>query len=178
MLQFFIVVEKIKRGYNNLQEHNNALLRIRKTADYQFGKGVGEMLFPDSVRISFSKQTRRIRHVFFDGNLLATLRPTDGMFSLTIHGAKRLVNIKPLRYYVKVNDDVASFIAKGKSVFAKHIIDADQGIHPSEEIIVLNEKCEVVAVGRALLSGEEMKAFKRGVAVRVRRGIGEEEGES
>ncbi len=160
-----------------MQENNNALLRIRKTADYQFGKGIGEVLFPDSVTISFSKQTRRIRHVFFGGNLLATLRPTDGMFSLTIHGAKRLVNVKPMKQYVKVSDDVASFIAKGKSVFAKHIVDADDEIRPREEVIVLDEKSEFLAVGRAVLTGKEMKAFKRGVAVRVRRGVGEEERE-
>ena len=32
----------------------------------------------------------------------------------------------------------------------------------------------VLAVGRALLSADEMKAFKRGVAVKVRRGCAEE----
>jgi archaeosine-15-forming tRNA-guanine transglycosylase len=30
-----------------------------------------------------------------------------------------------------------------------------------------------LAVGRAILSGKEMKAFSRGVAVRVRRGVAE-----
>jgi predicted RNA-binding protein (TIGR00451 family) len=161
-----------------LQNRNDALLRIRKTADYQFGKGVGEVLFPESVMINFSKRTRRIRHVFLDEELLATLRPTDGIFSLTIHGAKRLAKIKPLRYFVKVSDDVASFIAEGKSVFAKHIVDVDGEIRPGEEVVVLNEKGEIVAVGKAVLSGKEMRVFKRGVAVRVRKGVGEEEGES
>jgi uncharacterized protein with predicted RNA binding PUA domain len=154
---------------------SEALLRIRKTADYQFGKSVGEVLFPDSVTISFSKKTGRIRHIFLDGKLLATLRPTDGMFSLTIHGARRIVaNFNPLRHWVKVNEDVASFIAKGKSVFAKHVADADVEIRPMEELIVLDGKGEVLAVGRAVLTGREMKAFKRGVAVKVRRGVEEE----
>jgi predicted RNA-binding protein len=39
---------------------------------------------------------------------------------------------------------------------------------------VLDEGSKVLAVGRAVLSGEEMKAFKRGVAVKVRRGCLEE----
>ena len=154
------------------------MLRIRKTADYQFGNGIGDVLFPDSATISFSKQTRRIRHVFLGGSLLATLRPTDGMFSLTIHGAKRLANAKPMKQYVKVSNDVASFIAEGKSVFAKHVVDVDDEIRPREEVIVLNEKSEVLAVGRAVLTGKEMMVFNRGVAVRVRRGVGEEKGES
>lgn len=161
-----------------MQEHCEALLRIRKTADYQFGKNVGEVLFPDSVSISFSKRTGRIRHVFLNGELLATLRPTDGMFSLTIHGAMRLASIKPLRYYVKVRDDVSSFIARGRSAFAKHIVDSDDEIRPRDEVVVFDEKGRVLAIGRAVLSGKEMKLFKRGVAVQVRSGVMEDEGES
>lgn len=158
-----------------MQTHEDALLRIRKTADYQFGKTFGEALFPSVVTISFSRKTGRIRHIFNKGKLLATLRPTDGMFSLTIRGAKRVVaKVKPLRQWVKVRRDVASFIAEGKSVFAKHVVDADDGIRPRAEVIVLDENGRVLAVGRAVLSGEEMKTFKRGVAVRVRRGVKEE----
>jgi predicted RNA-binding protein (TIGR00451 family) len=164
----------LSKGDKNLQT-SEALLRIRKTADYQFGKSAGEVLFPDSVTIGFSKKTGRIRHVFLDGKLIATLRPTDGMFSLTIHGAKQIAaNLKPLRHWVKVNEDVVLFIAEGKSVFAKHVTAVDVEIRPMEEVIVLDQKGEVLAVGRAVLTSREMKAFKRGVAVKVRRGVEEE----
>ncbi|RLI17645.1 pseudouridine synthase [Candidatus Bathyarchaeota archaeon] len=153
-----------------------ALLKVRKIADYQFGKGVGEALFPDNVEITFSKATGRIRHVYLDGKRIATLRPKDGLFSLTIEGAKRIVeNIKPLRFWVKVSDEAAPFVADGKSVFAKHILDADEEIRPKEEVIVIDSRNNVLAVGRALLTGKEMKAFKTGVAVKVRRGINEGE---
>ena len=163
----------------SLRKNAHTLLRIRKTADYQFGKNVGEVLFPDEVEIRFSRQTGRIRHIFLDGKLLATLRPTDGMFSLTVYGARRIVaNVKSFRQWVKVSSDVASFVEMGKSVFAKHVIDADDEIRPKEEVIVLDEKGKVLAVGRAVLTGREMKAFKHGVAVRVRRGVGEEAEES
>jgi predicted RNA-binding protein (TIGR00451 family) len=100
------------------------------------------------------------------------------MFSLTIHGAIRLASVKPLRYYVKVSDDVSSFIARGRSVFAKHIVDADDEIRPREEVVIFDEKRTVLAVGRAVLSGKEMKVFKRGVAVQVRSGVMKDEGES
>jgi predicted RNA-binding protein (TIGR00451 family) len=74
---------------------------------------------------------------------------------------------------VKVQSDVADFISKGRSVFAKHIIDCDIEIRPGEEVVVLNNHNAVLAVGRALLSGEEMKSFNNGAAVRVRRGNAE-----
>ncbi len=37
----------------------------------------------------------------------------------------------------------------------------------------MNSKSKVLAVGKAILSGREMKFFERGVAVRVRRGRAE-----
>ncbi len=77
------------------------------------------------------------------------------------------------RLWVKVSDEAASFISGGRSVFAKHVIAADREIRPQEEVIVLNED-KVIAVGKAVLTGREMTAFKRGVAVRVRKGIEEE----
>jgi len=107
--------------------------------------------------------------------MLATLRPTDGLFSLTITGAKRIMeHVKPQRLWVRIQEEAEPFVAKGKSAFAKHVIDADEEIRPQEEVIVVNKKGEVSAVGRAMLSGKEMKTLRRGVAVRVRRGVAEE----
>jgi predicted RNA-binding protein (TIGR00451 family) len=71
-------------------------------------------------------------------------------------------------------DDVSTFIAEGGDVFAKHVVKADNDIRPKDEVIVVDERGEVLAVGRAVLSGEEMIAFMRGVAVKARRGCVEE----
>jgi uncharacterized protein with predicted RNA binding PUA domain len=153
----------------------DVLRKIRSIANYQFGKGVGKILFPSNVEVVFSKRTKRIRHIYLDGKRLATLRPTNGMFSLTVAGAKRILNgLRKPRLWVKVSREAAPFVAKGKSVFAKHVIDADKEIRPREEVIVVDEKGEVLAVGKAVLTGAEMKAFKCGVAVRVRWGALEE----
>lgn len=152
----------------------DALRKIRSVADYQFGREAGTKLFPDTIRIVYSKNTGKIRHIHLGKELLATLRPTTGLFVLTLAGAKRLVReVKPLRCWVKVHDDAEPFVSKGRSAFAKHVIDADAEIRPNEEVIVINTKNEVLAVGRALLSGKEMKEFSRGMAVRVRRGVAE-----
>ncbi len=158
-----------------MSDKPNALQKIRSIADYQFGKDVGEKLFPLEVRILYSKKTGRIRHIYFGEKMLATLRPTDGFFSLTISGAKRIIeHIKPQRLWVRIQEEAVPFVVKGRSVFAKHVIDTDEEIRPQEEVIVVNRTNDVVAVGRAILSGSEMKAFKKGVAVRVRRGAAED----
>jgi uncharacterized protein with predicted RNA binding PUA domain len=147
------------------------LRRIRSIADYQFGKGVGSKLFPENVETLYSKRTGRIRYVYLDGKRLATLRPTDGLFSLSIVGAKRIVENKAFaNCFVTVRDDVSEFIAEGGDVFAAHVVKVNDEIRPKDEVVVINDKGEVLAVGRAVLSSEEMKAFKKGVAVKVRRG--------
>jgi len=152
-----------------------ALERTRKIADYQLGKGAGEALIPRDAKITFSRTTGRIRHIYLKGKLLATLRPTDSMLSLTLNGAKRLnQEARFVGMTVEVSKDAAPFIAIGKSVFAKHVVHAGSEIRPREEAIVLNEDREVLAVGKAALTGREMRAFKRGIAVRVRRGTDEE----
>ncbi len=146
------------------------LRRIRAVADYQFGHGAGDALFPDEVRIIHSRNTGRIRHIYVDKELQATFRPTDGVFTLTIAAAKHLMELVPgLAYAVEVNDDAAEFIAKGKNVFAKHVTSAGEAIRPGDEVIITSKQ-GVIGVGKALLLAEEMKAFKIGVAVKTRRG--------
>lgn len=155
---------------------NESLMRVRSVADYQFGKHVGTKLFPRNVEISYSERTGRIRYVHLDGVRLATLRPTDGLFSLSLNGAKRLLTSseRVLKCVVAVRNDVSDFIRKGGDVFAVHVVTANDEIRSKDEVIVEDENCKLLAVGRAMLSGEEMKAFKRGVAVKVRRGCLEE----
>ena len=68
----------------------DALEKIRSIADYQFGRGTGKKLFPDEINIVYSKNTGKIRHIHLKKELLVTLRPTTGLFVLTLAGAKRL----------------------------------------------------------------------------------------
>lgn len=149
----------------------DTLRRIRSVADYQFGKGAGAKLFPRNVEITFSKRTGRIRYVYFGGERLVTLRPTDGLFSLSIAGARKIVeNAKSTKCFVIVKNGVSKFIAEGGDVFAVHVVKASSEIRPKDEIIVVDESSRILAVGRAVLSGEEMTVFKVGVAVKVRCG--------
>jgi len=165
----FIVVEKKKERRGRGLE--SALERIRSVADYQFGKGVGARLFPKNARISYSRRTNRIRYVHLDGEWLVTMRPTDGLFSLSIAGAKRIAeNAHIIGCLVKVRTDVSRFVAEGGDVFAAHVVHVGDEVRPMDETIVVDEEGKVLAVGRAVLSAEEMRVFRRGIAVKTRRG--------
>jgi len=149
----------------------NSLVKIRAVADYQFGKGVGIQLFPSNVEIQYSPRTGRIRFINLDGERLATLRPTDGVLSLSVKAAVFMAEKTPFaKCFVTVKNEVSKFIEEGGDVFAVHVVKVDEEVGAKDEVIVVNEDGQVLAVGRTMLSGEEMKAFKTGVAVKVRHG--------
>lgn len=149
------------------------LLELRSIASIQF-RGVGDYFIPDNILVERSPSTYRIRIIYLDHKPLASLRAADYRLLLKIYGGirlRRILNFPLLR--VIVSNKYSSFIAEGGNVFAAHVIYADPEIRPYDEVIVVNEDDEVIAVGRALLPGYIMSFFGRGEAVRVREGIKE-----
>lgn len=147
------------------------LLKLRAVADYLFEKGVGRVLFPDGVRVV--KTRGRVRQVWLGGEILCSIRASDGFIVLNRKGAELIHSaMKPPRLRVTVSGDAAPFVARGKTVFVKHVKVADPEIRPAEEVLVVDLNDRLLASGKALLSGEEMLAFKVGKAVEVRRGFG------
>jgi conserved protein with predicted RNA binding PUA domain len=152
----------------------NAKEKVRSVADYQFGKGVGAKLFPDDIQIQLSPRTGRIRYISHKGERLATLRPTDGLLSLSIKASQFMAKNTPqAKCFVTVKNDVSQYIAKGGDVFAVHVVKVDGEVGAKDEVIAVDEDGNVLAVGRALLSSGEIIAFKTGVAVKVRHGTKE-----
>lgn len=150
----------------------NPLGKVRSLADYQFGKNVGVKLFPDNVTFEYSRKTKRIRFINLDGDRLATLRPTDGLLSLSIKAAQFVAEnlSQDAKCFVTIKNDVSKYIAEGGDVFAVHVISVDDDVGAKDEVIVLDEDRHVLAVGRTVLSAQEIRAFKTGVAVKVRHG--------
>ena len=148
------------------------LRRIRVVANYQFGRGASKA-FPNTVMITRSPNTHRIRHVFRQGDLLATYRPKDGLLALSIPGGQALLGIfKPPKLRVQVVDGVEEFIRRGGNVFCKHVQNVDPELRPAEEVLVVDGKDRLLAVGRSFFNADEMLSFKTGVGVKVRHGIG------
>jgi uncharacterized protein with predicted RNA binding PUA domain len=147
---------------------NAHLKRVRTIADYQFGKGTGDMLFPDNVEFQMST-TGKVRQILLDNNRLATVRAHDGMLTLGMTGARKLHELIGFPgHRVVVNSDSAPFVAKGKNAFAKHVVAADPEIRAGEEVLVVDEDDVLLATGKTTLCAIEMLAFKKGMAVEIR----------
>jgi len=147
-------------------------LRVRATADLQFGRGAADALLAGDVRLVVSKNTGKVRNVVVDGEHVLSLRAEDGYFTLKAAGARRLRATFPApRLRIVVDPDAVPFHREGKNVMAKFVRDADPGIRPGDEAIVVDPSDEVCAVAQAAMNRREMLAFRRGVAARVREGV-------
>jgi len=168
-----IYPEVLKRGLQIVSTEslkNSHLRRVRIIADYQFGKGAGDGLFPEECEFKLSS-TKRVRYVMIGKDRIATLRANDGRLTLSQAGAKRLYDCLPApAYRVIIKDEVKEFIAQGKNAMAKHVISADESVRAGDEVLVCDEKGSLLATGSALLSAGEMIAFNYGVAVQIRKG--------
>ncbi len=149
---------------------SDAKLYIKAIAEYQFGESAGEA-FEDAF-VELSRKTGMPRQIKARGKHLATFRADDGLLTLGIEGARRLKELLPYpRMRVVVNADAEPFARKGKSVFAKFVVDADENIRPYDEVLVVNEKDDLLATGVTLLNGRELRVFRYGLAVKVRRRV-------
>jgi uncharacterized protein with predicted RNA binding PUA domain len=147
------------------------LERVRTIADYQFGSGAGNALFPDGVRFIMGR-TGRIRQVAEGGKRIATLRANDGFLILSAYGGQKLKEALPFpKKRVIMNDDAAPFVAKGKTAFCKFVVDCDPEIRALEEVLLVDKDDNLLGTGQALLCAAEIKAFKKGTAVSVRFGV-------
>lgn len=145
------------------------LLRARAVLDMQFGKGASDILDGRKVEFVKSRNTGKIRNIIIDGVHAFSMRAHDGRLTPKMEGARMLMTVlPPAAMRVVVEDEPAQFAEKGNNVFAKFVADCDPDIRPGDSVLVVNTKGELAAVGRSLMTREEMLAFKRGIAVRVK----------
>lgn len=160
------------------------LADLRVSADYQFGAGAGDALFPPNealaVRRSSGGRPRQVLAGDVDpsggdeGDRLVSYG-TDGRFTLGLAGGRRLkAALEPPTYRVVVGEESEPFVRDGRNTFAKFVQQADEEIRPGDEVLVVDDADELFAVGRAELAGSEMLDFDSGVAVKVRKGANPE----
>ena len=156
-------------------EYDPDVLRAKAIANYQFGIDVADSMFRGNIEIIKSRKTGKIRNVISDGEHILSLRAGDGLYTLRPEGAQRILEKIPSpRMRVIVNDDSIPFVSEGRNAFAQFVLDADDEIRPMEEVIVVDKNDNFLATGRALLIKSEMESLKKGIAVKVRTGSGDE----
>jgi predicted RNA-binding protein (TIGR00451 family) len=162
------------------------LSRISHMIRYQFRNNEGidpvQVLFggdiieePERVHLVISKNTGKIRNVHrtTDGEKrhLLSIRAEDGAFTLKLDGARYLLSaFEPPLFRVIVDNETGEYNAKGYNVFCKFILKADHNIRPGDDVMVVDEKDDLLAVGRSQGCGEFLERSVSGIGVKVKAG--------
>ncbi|AEF96314.1 archaeosine synthase subunit alpha [Methanotorris igneus] len=153
-------LKKIKEEHNiNLKKKEQKIHNYQQLAKFQFGVN----FIPNDVVIKERPNKRFL--INKDGKLvqICSLNENNGLFVLTLQGGELLWELsRKDSLYVEVNYD----IRKG-SLFAPGFKDCNENISVNDEVILIKDD-EVVGVGRALMSGLEMKKAKHGALVNIR----------
>ncbi|BDZ68203.1 pseudouridine synthase [Methanobacterium ferruginis] len=144
------------RKYSKLKSHVRQLHMLRSIARYQFNTIESDHLIPDDYKL----RGRFDRRLMKGEEQIAVLHHENGFYSLNLKGGVLLNDIG-------VNWVEIDFALQTNTLFAPGVVDAYPGILPRDEVVI-TRKGEVVGVGKAIMSGEEMKKGEKGVAVRVR----------
>ncbi len=125
---------------------------------YQYHPSLAKLGNGASIRRS--KRTGMPREVLKEGTIIGYIRSSDGMFIPSLDGAKLMLKIMPPpTARVVVRDRFEEIVARGTTVFVKFAKSADPSIRPKSEVIVVNERDELLATGKSLLSGLEYEEF-------------------
>ena len=172
---FETVIEGDKVPDDGTEEFDADKLRAKAVARYQFGNEAAEALFREPVELVTSRKTGKIRNVISDGEHVLSMRAGDGMYTLRMEGAKRIVSAVPAPHMrVAVSDDAVPFVSEGKNVFCQFVLSCDPEVRPMEEVIVTDKDDKPIATGRAFLIESEMRQMRKGMAVKVRSGSDDE----
>ena len=127
-------------------------------------------LLSDSSFI-YSK-THRVRNVLSsDGQHLLSPRMRDGGLSLTLEGARRLHGTDIPT--VVVNDDSVPFTRKGRNVMHGFILDVKGDLTPGLPCLIEDQSGAFIGHGVSLCTKAEVECFTKGIAIKVRDGVGE-----
>jgi len=149
------------------------IIKATAVARYQFGKEAADALMSGNIELVVSRNTGKIRNVISDGEHVLSMRAGDGFYTLRPEGAARIIEKVPKPHMrVVVSDDAVPFVSEGRNVFCAFVTECDGEIRPMEEVLVTDVNDKLLAVGRAILVRDEMLSFKKGVAVKVRDGVG------
>ncbi len=147
-----------------------------------------ELILKDSTFV-VNRLGRVKNAITADGTHIVSPRLTDGGLSITDGGAKQIHahRTMPLPHgfevckpenslskgpaWVVINDDAEPFVRQGRNVFHGFILGCDGWISPGVSCLLVNQKGELIGHGLSQCTSQEMRDFRKGVAVKTRGGI-------
>ncbi len=135
---------------------------------YEYGHKAADRLSGGDLMVEYNVALNRIKQLYYNGELAFTIRASDGYLLPTMLGAEFIDS------HAVVKGDAIPFIMKGRNVpksMVIKIVNARAGM----DIAVRDEAGSLVAVGRLLISPDELRGVGRGFIIRIRQHRGNRE---
>ncbi len=149
------------------------LRRIIQTLDAQFGDGVGRALLPPTKTVVLNKVSSldAMYEVIVDGHVVGRLRfdipKRDYTFVLSLEGGRRIATVGKQKW-VSCHDEVIQYLKTGANLMVPGIAGCDEAIQEEDEVWLTDSSGQVIAVGIARMTGEQMAREPKGFAVKIR----------
>jgi len=135
---------------------------------YELKNGFDSVFFSEKASVEVA-DVEGTKLVFIDDIPCFMYMKDKIMFTLT-----GLNKYRPSNRFVVVDMGAVRFVTNGADVMTPGIIDADENIVEGDEVWVCDEKHhKPLAVGIAVMSGQQMKHEKKGKAVRLVHYVGD-----
>ena len=164
--KFIEVLQEFKRSrpkFQSVSKQKWLLYRFRAIANYQFGYGAGEILFPENTEFRF-KGFNEVAE--YNNKQLASLARESGLLTLSLEGALRLIEKFTVNRVVFDGDDLV-----GSALYCSGISEASSTIIPGDDIFVFNKENRFLGIGKTNLTGFELKELKYGLGVALRKKV-------
>ncbi len=154
-----------------LRLRNRQRLRRKETADLAAAleSQFGCTLFGPEDPVE-SAEAGAVRVLLIGGAALGLL--SGERVAPTVRGA---IAHRPANRFVTVDMGAVRFVYNGADVMAPGVVEADPGISVGDLVWVRDERNrQPLAIGEALMSGDEMNAAEKGKAVRSLHHVGDD----
>ncbi|NPA63173.1 MAG: Archaeosine synthase [Methanococci archaeon] len=144
-----------------LSRKGQRIHNIQQLAKFQFGVN----FLPDEIFINHKGQI--FTEIKNKRQQIASINLKNGLLVLTLKGGELLWNCGGR----KINYVEVSYQIKKGSLFPPGFVDCNENISYNDELVLIKDD-EFLGVGRALMSGLEMKKARHGALVNIRNVIG------
>ncbi len=138
---------------------------IREKLSQSFGEEAASLLFPEEADLEVASLDD-FKVILVDGSV--TLFMTDNGFMPLTNGLKSIEKDARRRadHKVVVDEGAVEFILDGADIMAPGIVSADESIEVGDMVFVIDEEySEPLAIGKAIVDGEDMAKLESGKSV-------------
>ena len=153
---------------------------LQQTISREYGSKIGEKIVPKDRLVLLNRipGIDKIEEVIIDGHnigkLYFDLSTFKYRFMLKSEGAKR-INFFGGKKWILVDDGAVKALLKGHNLMCAGIIDADDSIEKGDYVYTVNKEGDVITIGKARLSSKIMKNSARGLAVKTKEIVNNQE---